>query len=186
MQDKDIIELFWQRDEAAITATDRKFGKYCHRIAMNVLENKEDADECVSDTWLKTWDAIPENRPYHFQGFLAKITRHIAIDRWKHQTAAKRGKGTTFLVLDELEECVSGLSNVELEYEAKELARAVDTFINQLPEKEQHIFVWRYFYMESAQDIAKWLHVKANYVSVVLSRTRNKLKQFLREEGYDL
>ena len=88
---------------------------------MNMLENKEDADECVSDTWLKTWNAIPENRPYHFQGFLAKITRHIVIDRWKHQTAAKRGKGTTFLVLDELGECVSSLSNVELEYEARQM-----------------------------------------------------------------
>lgn len=186
MQDRDIIELFWQRDETAITATERKYGRYCRRVAMNVLNNAEDADECVSDTWLKTWNAIPENRPYHFQGFLAKITRHIAIDRWKRQTAAKRGNGTASLALDELEECVSGLSNVEREYEAKELAKAIDTFIVQLPEKEQRIFVWRYFYLEAVQDIARRLHVKENYVSVVLSRTRDKLRQFLREEGYEL
>ncbi|MCM1091165.1 MAG: sigma-70 family RNA polymerase sigma factor [Butyrivibrio sp.] len=186
MQDNDIIELFWLRDEAAIVETDRKYGRYCRRIAMNLLENEEDANECVNDTWFKVWNAIPNERPRYFQGFLSKITRHIAINRWKNQTAIKRGSGAVALALEELGECVSGTSTVESEYEAKELSEAIDAFINRLPEKEQCIFIWRYFYLESVQSIAKCMGLRANNVSVILSRTRNKLKLYLQEKGYEL
>jgi len=186
MQDKEIIALFWQRDEDAIAETDLKYGKYCHRIAENILENAQDADECVNDTWLKTWNAIPVSRPRYFQGFLAKITRNLAIDRWKRESAAKRGNGAVALALDELEECISGLSNVESDYEAKELAGAIDSFISALPEKEQCIFVQRYFYVESVRNIAAALRMRENNVSVTLSRTRKSLKRYLQEEGYEL
>ncbi len=186
MLDQEIIGLFWQRDEQAIAETNAKYGKYCRRVAANILGSREDAEECVNDTWLKTWNAIPENRPKYFQGFLAKITRNLALDRWKRQTARKRGRGAAALALEELEECVSGFSNVELEYEARELYRAIDSFINALPEKEQYVFVQRYFYMEAVQAIAESLQVRDNHVSVILSRTRKKLRRYLQEEGYEV
>lgn len=186
LDDNEIIELYWNRNERAITETDVKYGKYCRRIALNILENIGDADECLNDTYFKTWNSIPDKRPKFFQGFLGKIARNLAIDRWKNKTADKRGGGAASLVIDELSECISGNESTEEMYEARELYRSIDAFVKRLPKREQFIFMQRYFYVEPVGKIAKVLNIKENNVSLILSRTRRKLKRYLIEEGFEV
>ena len=130
MNDKNIVDLYFNRDEEAITQTDKKYGRYCYSIAYNILTNKEDAEESVSDTYMTAWRAIPPRRPSVLSTFLGKITRHISIDRWRERSAYKRGGGEVTLTLEELEDCVAGLQNVEMEYERKELIRAYVKFLD--------------------------------------------------------
>ena len=130
MEDKSIIELYFARDEQAIVETDHKYGGYCFGIANRILDSKEDSEETVSDTWLKTWRSIPPCRPDFLKVFLAKITRNLAFTRWRKFTAAKRGGGETILVLEELAECVSGTVQGEEQLNARELAKAIRHFLD--------------------------------------------------------
>ena len=186
MEDKQIIELFWQRNEAAIEETSKKYGAYCFTIADNILNNQEDAEECLNDTWLKAWNAIPPQKPDNLRLFLAKITRNLSLNRVEAQNAKKRGSGEFALVLDELSECIASYSDVENTYLAKELGESVRKFVRKLPEREGNVFVRRYFFMESVVAIAKKYRLTENHVMVMLSRTRKKLKKYLIKEGYHI
>ena len=183
MNDKNIVDLYFNRDEEAIDQTDKKYGRYCYSIAYNILTNKEDAEESVSDTYMTAWRAIPPRRPSVLSTFLGKITRHISIDRWRERSAYKRGGGEVTLALEELEDCVAGLQNVEMEYERKELIRAYVKFLDALPVTERRVFLCRYWYVDSVEAIAEKFGFSQSKVKTMLHRTRAKLRKQLAEEG---
>lgn len=184
MDDSRIIELYWQKNAAAVTETDHKYGAYCFSIANNILHNKEDAEECVNDTWLNAWNAIPPQKPCKLQMFLAKITRNLAFNRFNARTAKKRGGGEITLVLDELAECLASESDVENTFELRELGQHIRLFVRELPKRDGNVFVRRYFFTEPIAAIAKRYNLTENNVMVILSRTRKKLKAHLMKEGY--
>ena len=184
MDDNRIIDLYWQRSENAITETDKKYGAYCNTVAFNILQNKEDAEECVNDTWLGAWDAIPPNRPSVLRAFLAKITRNLSINRLEKRMAEKRGGAAVFIVLEELEECIGGQSDIEGIVESHELEELIRRFVRKLPERDSNLFVRRYFFTDSIASIAERYRISENYVMVILSRTRRKLRKELIKEGF--
>lgn len=186
MEDNTILELYFSRDEQAISETERKYGAYCYSVADRILNNREDSEETVSDTMLQAWDSIPPHRPSFLKLFLAKITRNLAFSRWRKLTAVKRGGGETELVLDELTECIPGTEQVDDQLNARELARAIRRFLDTLPKRDQDIFLQRYFFMDDSETIATSRKMKRANVNMILSRTRTKLKTFLMKEGYDL
>ena len=185
MDDKTIVDLYFLRNEDAIGLTEEKYGPYCYSIAYNILSNREDAQESVSDTYLAAWNAIPPRRPSVLSAFLGKLTRHISIDRWRQRTAAKRGGGEVAVAMEELSECIAGLQNIELEYERKELMKAYTRFLKELPETERRVFLSRYWYMESIEAIATKFGFSQSKVKMLLQRTRIKLRLRFEEEGYE-
>lgn len=144
MEDREIVNLYWERNSNAIKETASKYGGYCKAIAKNILGNNEDAEECVNDIYLNTWNSIPPNRPNVLSTYLGKITRNLSFDRFRHRHADKRGGGEIELVLDELGECVSGADSVEQEVEKKELIRAINSFLDTLSQEKCNIFLCRY------------------------------------------
>jgi RNA polymerase sigma-70 factor (ECF subfamily) len=184
VDDKSIVDLYFSRDQEAITQTDKKYGHYCYRIAYNILTNKEDAEESVSDTYVAAWRAIPPRRPSVLSTFLGKITRHIAIDRWRERNASKRGGGEVPLALEELQDCVAGMQNVEMDYERKEIIKAYVKFLDALPVTERRVFLCRYWYVYSVEAIADKFGFSQSKVKTMLHRTRAKLRKQLAEEGY--
>ncbi len=183
MEDSKIIDLYWARKEQALTETDAKYGSYCRTIAHNILRNFEDTEECVSDTWLHAWNAMPPQRPGVLSAFLGRITRNLSFDRCKYKQAEKRGGGALPLALEELGECIPDKSGVEREIERKELAAAIDAFLRTLPEKECNLFLRRYWYVDSIAAIAERYGMKENTVKSLLFRTREKLRKHLGKEG---
>lgn len=186
MEDNQILDLYFARDQQAVAETDKKYGGYCMNLAGSILNNDQDAEEVVSDTYLKTWNAIPPSRPQVFRMFLAKITRNLAYSRWRKLSAEKRGGGEMDLVLEELSECIGGPGRVEDRLNGRELARTIRTFLDTLPRRDQNIFLRRYFYVEESGLIAARYAMKQAAVQKVLLRTRTKLKEHLQKEGYDL
>lgn len=184
MEDTKIIELYFARDERAVAETADKYGAYCFSLANSILPNQQDAEEAVSDTYWKTWNAIPPHRPAVLKLFLAKITRNLSFSRWRSLTAEKRGGGEMALVLEELSGCIAAPERVEDAMNAKELAKAIRSFLDTLPAREQDIFLRRYFFVEESEAIAKRYGMKQATVLRTLSRTRNKLRQYLAKEGY--
>ena len=184
MDDEQILDLYFARDEQALVETDRKYGGYCYSLANGILNNQQDAEETVNDTYLKAWNTIPPHRPSVFKLFLAKITRNLAFSRWRQNTAGKRGGGEMQLVLDELADCICAPTRVEEQYSAKELSRAIRSFLDTLPVREQNIFLRRYFFVEESEAIARRYGMKPATVLRTLSRTRAKLKKYLTREGY--
>ena len=184
MDDKRIVELFFQRDEQALTETRQKYSRYLHRVAHNILQNEQDAEECVSDTYLRAWNAIPPHRPTRLAVFLGKITRRLALDRYAALTAHKRGSGTT---ADILEEWRDALPNVDGD-PADDLAvrDALSRFLRQLPADKRRVFVRRYWYGDTIAAIAADSHATESAVKMTLSRTRDELKTFLEKEGIAL
>lgn len=182
MEDKQIVALYCDRQESAIEKTAEKYGKYCFSIADNILHNTEDSEECVNDTWMKAWLSIPPTIPAYLRVFLGKITRNLSFDKYRASHSAKRGGGEMPLILDELEEVLIGGSDIEAEYERKELVEAINTFLYALSEKDSKIFVRRYFFAETTGEIAERFHLKESNVRVILSRTRKKLQAYLIEE----
>jgi len=183
MDDNKIIELYWNRSENAISETAAKYGGYCYTIAYNILSNREDSEESVNDTWLAAWNSMPPKKPKLLAAFLGKMTRYISLDRWKNRTAAKRGGGEVPLVLEELEECISGEDSVEKEYLKKEFAMMMNAFLENLPETERKVFLSRYWYMDSIEDIADRFSFSESKVTSMLHRTRGKLRYLLEQEG---
>lgn len=186
MEDRDIIQLYWDRDEGAIPATADKYGGYCAAIARNILDDGRDAEECVNDTWLAAWNAMPPHRPARLSTFLGKLTRNLSFNRYKARRADKRGSGQLPLVLDELGECVSGREDVEETVDRKELIRALDDFLTTLPRRSRDLFVRRYWYADPIAAIARRYGRTEGSVAMDLSRTRRKLKAYLTERGFDL
>ena len=186
MEDKAILDLYFARDELAITETDRKYGGYCYSVANRILNSNEDSEETVSDTYWQTWNSIPPQRPNFLKLFLAKVTRNLAFTRWRKQSAAKRGGGETELVLEELAGCIPGTEEIDDQLNAKELVRSIQEFLDTLPERDRAIFLHRYFFVEDADTISARYGMKRTTVNVILSRTRSKLKSYLTQEGYYL
>ena len=184
MEDTKILDLYFARDEQAVAETDKKYGTYCFSLANSILNNVQDAEEAVSDTYLKTWNTIPPHRPNVFKLFLAKITRNVSFSRWRCLSAEKRGGGEMALVLEELADCVAAPVGVEDELNGKELAKVIRSFLDTLPPREQDIFLRRYFFVEESDVIARRYGMKTATVRRTLSRTRAKLKQYLNREGY--
>ena len=184
MDDRDIIKLYLDRDEEAIAETRRKYSRYCHYIALRITGSEQDAEETVNDACLKAWNTIPPRRPTVLAAFLGKITRHIAIDRWRERSASKRGGGEITLALEELENCVAGTQNVETELERKEIIRAYVKFLDTLPITERRVFLCRYYYVESIETIANKFGFSQSKVKTMLHRTRTKLRRQLAKEGY--
>ena len=182
MEDQGIIALFFERSEQAIEETDKKYGGYCYSIAYNILSNREDSEESVSDTYLAAWNTIPPRCPNFLNAFLAKMTRHISIDRWRKLSAQKRGGGEIILALEELEDCVDR-SNVETELAKKELTRVLNAFLSSLPETERNVFLCRYWYLESSQEIAEHSGFSRTKVRSMLHRIRGRLDTYLEKEG---
>ena len=186
MEDTKILDLYFARDERAVAETDRKYGGYCYALANNILHNAQDAEETVSDTWLRAWNAIPPQRPNVFRMFLAKITRNLAFTRWRRASAEKRGGGELALVLEELGGCVAAQGSVDDRLKGRELAQTIRAFLDTLPDREQDIFLRRYFFVEESEMIAKRYGMKQSTVLRSLSRTRTKLRTYLQKEGYTL
>lgn len=186
MDDNAIIQLYWDRDDQAIQATSVKYGRYCKRIAGNILNNKEDAEECVNDTYLNAWNTIPPHRPKQLATFLGKITRNLAFNKYRYGTAEKRGCGEIALVLDELADCVSDTGDVEQIINRRELIKAIDSFVRTLPPVKRDLFVRRYWYADPVKDIAKDRGMLQGTVSKTLERTRKQLKAYLTERGFAL
>ena len=183
MDDTQIVELYWARKESAIEETAAKYGSYCRSIAGNILQNQDDAEECVNDTWLGAWNSMPPHRPSVLSTFLGKLTRRISIDKWRRTTAKKRGNGQLPLVLAELEDCVSDGKSIEEETERKLLAEVIAAFVKSLPETEQKVFLCRYWYMDSVSAIATRFRFSESKVKSMLFRTREKLRVRLEKEG---
>ena len=184
MDDEMIYDLYFARDEEAIRQTDKKYGRYCFSIAYGILHTREDADECVSDTWTRTWNAIPPKRPSVFSSFLAKITRNLSFNRYEELHAAKRGSGETALALDELSEVIGHKSDVEENMDLIYLKDSINRFLRDLPKEERVFFVQRYFYVCSIDEIARKNLASPSKVKMTLLRTREKLREALRKEGY--
>ena len=183
MTDEQIIDLYWRRDEAAISQTAARYRPYCYAIAYSILSTAQDSEECVNDTYLRAWESMPPQRPGRLQMFLAKITRNLAFDRFKAQRAKKRGGGEMHAVLEELSGCIASGSSPEQQLLGKELENAVAKFVRELPKQDGNIFARRYFYVESIDQIAQRYDMSANTVRVRLSRMRRSLKDYLRKEG---
>ena len=182
MDDQRIIDLYWSRSEAAITETDRKYGKYCYSIAYNILTNNEDAEESVSDTYMAAWKAMPPKRPSILATFLGKITRHLSIDRWRSRNRYKRGGGEIVLALEELEDCIADSLTVEKAIERKQLALVFNHFLESLTETERRIFLCRYWYLDSISAIANYYGFSESKVTSMLHRSRKKLRAVLEKE----
>lgn len=183
MEDREIVELYWTRNEAAIAETEKKYGRYCHFIARRILETDADAEEIVNDTYLKTWDAIPPSRPSALKAFVGKITRRLALDRYDAQRAQKRGGGEMPAVLEELSECLADVEDGR-EFADRILLRdALNSFLSTLPPATARIFVRRYWYASSITEIARDVGMKESAVAMLLLRTRSKLKNYLTKEG---
>lgn len=186
MDDEKIVQLYCERNEQAIQETANKYGNYCNSIAKNILGNNEDAEECVNDTYLNTWNSIPPHKPKILSTFLGKIVRNLAFNKYKHDHADKRGGGELPLVLDELAECVSGNENIADAFVMKEIVSAINEFLSTLSEIKRNIFIRRYWYTESIVDIAKSYDMESTAVSMMLNRIRSKLHNYLIERGYDI
>ena len=183
MEDEAIVKLYWQRSEEAILQTDRKYGRYCRSIAFHILENEDDTDECLNDTYLKIWNLIPPKRPTLLSALLGKITRNLALDRRKYNQAEKRGGGQVPLVLEELAKCVPGGNSVEEILENKELTAILNRFLSVLPRRTREIFMLRYWYLCPVRQIAEKLGIGESNVKMTLLRSRRQLKALLEKEG---
>lgn len=182
MTDREMIDLFFARDERALREVEAKYGKYCRAVAMRILNVYEDAEECVNDTWLSVWNSVPPNRPDDLGAYLSRITRNHALSLLRRQSADKRGENVT-AALGELDECLSDLRSAEDEYTMKELKEAVNKFCRSLPQRDRSIFLGRYFYMRSEAELAGAFNMSENYLHTLLVRTRKKLRKFLIKEG---
>ena len=184
MNDEQIIQLFFTRNEDAIRQTDDRYGAKLTRLSENIVGSREDAQECVNDTYAGAWNAMPPERPNSLKAFLGRITRNISVTRLRRSGSQKRGGGEASLAIDELSECLPGGSDPARTAENRELLRSIDAFLSLLPKRERVIFLGRYFYALTAEEIAARLGMKTAAVKTSLYRTRKRLAQKLEEEGY--
>lgn len=182
MEDEAIIDLYFARNEEAILETDKKYGRYCNTVANNILSNMEDAEECVNDTYVNTWNSLPPQRPSILKAFLGKITRNIALNLYKKNHAQKRYDGIE-VAIDELEECIPGDFDVEELNESNELAEIINSYLSTLQEEKRKILVERYFYISQIKDIAKKYNISESKVKMTLLRARTELKEYLEKRG---
>ena len=182
MEDGQIIDLYWNRDQRALRETEGKYGRLLHSIAWNLLHSREDSEECVNDTYLRAWEAIPPARPGAFRTWLGQITRNLSLDRWRSRQAEKRGGGAEAL-LGELEDCLPDLGRTGRAAEDLELAELLNVFLRGLSREGRAMFLRRYWYGESVAEIAMALGCGEGKVKSSLFRSRRALREYLEREG---
>ena len=186
MEDAQIVELYWNRSQRAVSETAAKYGGYCLSIARGILENREDAEESVNDAYLAAWNSMPPHRPAVLSAFLGKLTRRISIDRWRGRSAEKRGGGRMDVALAELEDCLPAADEAERTVDRIVLTEALERFLDSLSPEVRRIFLRRYWYLRSVREIAAEMHTGESRVKMSLLRARNKLKACLEKEGIAL
>ncbi len=186
MEDERIIELYFERSEAAIAQTALKYGAYLGRIAWNVLRDPSDCEECVNDAYMKTWNAIPPARPSSLKSFIGRIARNLAIDRYNSNNAGKRGGGEIALCLDELAECVASREDPEAALSHEELVKLINGYLAGKDEQSVRMFIRRYWYMDSISDVAAKCGCSDSKVKTTLFRMRGELKALLEREGMEI
>ena len=183
MDDNEIVDLYWQRSEQAVKETAAKYGAYCLKISLNILEDMPDSEENVNDTYMKAWSSIPPHRPDSLKAFLARIARNLAINRYKAAHTQKR-EGSEFAVsIDELDICTPSKITVEDEAGMAQLSKCISDFLYQQSREERSVFVCRYFYCESIEEIAVRFGYSHSKIKSMLMRTRTRLKAYLQKEG---
>ena len=185
MEDGKIVALYWARDERAISETSAKYGQFCHYIASNILSSREDCEECVNDTYLGLWNAIPPRRPERFRAFTGRVTRNLALKRYEYLTAAKRNREAE-CSLEELTECVSGRESVEDELENRRIEAALTAFLRAQSRERREIFVRRYWYFEPLDSICRQTGYSLSKVKSILFEMRKKLRAHLEGEGIEI
>ena len=184
MDDLQIIELYFARDEQAIKETDHKYGKMCFRVAKNLLFNNEDSEECVNDTYLTVWNKIPPTRPNNFTAFICKITRNLSLKRLEISNAMKRS-ADAIISLSEIETTLPDYS-IAQGVEDEELAKLISAFLWSEKELDRNVFLRKYWFFDTISDIAERYSMGENTVKSMLFRTRNRLREFLRKEGIEV
>ncbi len=185
MEDAQIVDLYWQRDESAISETARKYGMLCRTVAKNILMVYEDAEECVNDAYHRAWNAIPPQRPEHLGAWLGRVVRNLALDRWEHDHARKRYSGMTAM-LSELEDCVPAPKTAESELEDKELSRLISAWLRTLEREDRVLFVRRYWYGAALQELAAERGISPGKLAQRMFRLRRSLRNALEKEGVTL
>lgn len=184
MEDRMIVALYWSRDQRALGESQKKYGPLCFRLSENILASREDAEECVSDTWLRAWDTMPPRRPESLRAYLARICRNLSLDRWRARRARKRGAGLEIL-LEELEDCAAAPSAEEVS-ESREIVRCIDRWLTGLPEDDRTAFLRRYWFGLSVKELARQEACTPQQMTQRLYRLRQSLRKALEEEGIGL
>lgn len=186
MDDNEIIELFWARNDAALRETETKYGRYLFSIAQNILASSEDSEECVNDTYYKAWNSIPPNRPEKLAAYLGAVVRNLAITVFRRRSNLSKAPSQYALSLDELAECVSGGETPAEQAEAGLLGKCINAYLRTLSVQARDIFVCRYWFCDSVSDIAGYFGASESKIKSSLFRTRNGLKEYLKKEGFDI
>ena len=184
MEEKEIIRLFMNRSEEAVSACDKKFGAYCRTVAKNILGNDDVAEECVNDAYFTLWNLIPPNSPESLKAFAGRITHNIAVNFLRKKFAQKRGCGEAEIALSEFEECIPESGTVEEKIESKEITKIIEKFLYSNPPEKRNIFIRRYWYMFSVSEIAKTYGISESKVKSILFRMRKELKKELEKEVF--
>ena len=185
MDDQEIIELYFARNEDAIGETNRKYGAFCRRVSLNILSQQEDAEECVNDTYLAAWNAMPPARPSCLRAFLGRITRNLSVTRWRAMHAQKRSCGMDVLI-SELEECIPAREDTEAVFERGQLSRIIAGWLRDLEPDDRALFIRRYWYGDAVKTLAKKCGVGENQMAQRMRKLRTELKQVLEEGGFSL
>ncbi len=186
MTDEQIVELYWQRDEGAIEQTSQKYGNYLKKIANNILSDTEDSEECVNDTYLKAWNSMPTKKPSILSTFLGKIIRNLSIDTFRKRNSKKRYASEYALSLSEMEDVFPTEVSTECEVDANLLDKSINEFLRELPQEVRNVFVARYYYFDSLKDISKYCSISESKLKSLLYRTRQRLKEHLAKEGFEI
>ena len=184
MQDSQIIALYWDRDEAAIDQTDKKYGRYLAKIAYNILSDREDSKESVNDTYLAAWDSMPPHKPQVLSTYLGKLTRRISIDLYRKKASQKRSGNAYALSLEELEECISGGNTTEQALDVQLLSEAIEKYLRSVTEEARNVFISRYYYLDAVKEIAAYCRISESKAKILLYRTRQGLWEYLQKEGF--
>lgn len=182
VEDKNIVDLYWNRKDSAIVETSEKYGSYLFKISFNILYSKEDSEECVNDTYLKAWNSIPPNRPKLLKAFLGKITRNLSIDLYR-KNRTKGRSGEVEIAIEELEGVIPSSEDIFKTLDEKYLVEKINEFLESINRQDRKIFLLRYFYLHSSKDIEKLTDIKVSTINTILYRTRNKLRKHLEKEG---
>ena len=184
MEDEAIVSMYWQRNESAIRETERKYDPYLTKNAMNIMSDREDSRESVNDTYLAAWNSMPPHRPGVLSTYLGKITRRISIDRFRYRNREKRRQSEYEISLSELGDCVSGGNTTEEAVNGKLLADAIGIWLRLQPEENRNLFLCRYYFLDSLQEVAKHCGITESKCKTVLHRMRKSLKEYLEKEGF--
>lgn len=186
MEDAEIVELYWAREEDAVRQTKTKYGAYLNRVAYNILADLEDSQECVSDTLLAAWRSMPDNRPKNLRTYLGKITRQVSIDLYRRRNRMKRYASEYAISLEELGDSFTDGRTPEDELNARLLTETVNRFLRTLPDEARNTFIGRYYFFDSVKNVARYCGMSESKCKSMLYRTRQSLKVYLQKEGFDL